>query len=188
MRKLILQHYMSLDGYIADKEGGVGFIAEYAALGDRTYIEDAEASLDSVDTLLLGAKTYKLLEAYWPHAGGAEARFAEKLNALQKVVVSNRLERAPWGSFPAATLVADPVAAASELKQGTGASILVWGSVSVAQRLLNAGLVDEIQVRLCPCVLGEGHRLFDAPQWMELTETHRFEHGMLRLCYRPRSA
>src|SRR5690554_2932016 len=109
MRKLVLQHYTSLDGYVADKEGGVGFIAEYAALNDQTYIRDAEASLDGVDTLLLGARTYKMLEAYWPSAAGAEAVFAEKLNALQKVVVSETLEQAPWGSFPAATLVTDPV-------------------------------------------------------------------------------
>jgi len=65
----------------------------------------------------------------------------------------------------------------------------VWGSLTLAQSLLRAGVVDECQLYLCPTVLGEGKRLFFAPdsgwQGLRLLDTTRYESGVMLLRYAP---
>jgi hypothetical protein len=69
----------------------------------------SEASLvgfiDSVDTMILGANTYAQSKDGWPYAE-EQGEYGEKLNNLTKFVVSSKLDDAPWGDFPAATVAA----------------------------------------------------------------------------------
>ena len=54
--------------------------------------------LDSIDTILLGRVTYEMFAGHWPKVtSGADKPFADKLNAIPKVVFSRTLDRAPWG-------------------------------------------------------------------------------------------
>ena len=46
------------------------------------------------------------------------------------------------------------------LKGEQGKDMVVWGSLSVAPSLLRDGLVDEVQLWICPVLLGSGGRLF----------------------------
>lgn len=54
-----------------------------------------------------------------------------------------------------------------DLKARSGADIGVHGSISVAQTLLQAELVDEVRLIICPIVVGEGKRLFDGVDGMQ---------------------
>jgi hypothetical protein len=65
--------------------------------------------IDSVDTLILGANTYAQSKGYWPYAD-EQGEYGEKVNNLTKFVASSKLDDAPWGDFPAATVTRDPVA------------------------------------------------------------------------------
>jgi dihydrofolate reductase len=47
-----------------------------------------------------------------------------------------------------------------KLKQQPGTAIVVWGSISIAQDLMKAGLIDEYRLVVCPVVLGAGRPLF----------------------------
>ena len=58
------------------------------------------AFLDTVDTILLGRKTYELFVDYWPTATKDEEIIADRLNELPKLVVSNTLSEAPGGVGP----------------------------------------------------------------------------------------
>jgi hypothetical protein len=61
---------------------------------------------DSVDTMILGANTYDQSKDYWPNAD-EQGEYGEKLNNLTKFVASSKLDDAPGGDFPAATVTRD---------------------------------------------------------------------------------
>ena len=67
--------------------------------------------IDSVDTMTLGATTYA--KDYWPYADD-QSEYGEKLNNLTVFVASSKLDDAPWGDFPAATVTRDPAATIRE--------------------------------------------------------------------------
>lgn len=188
MRRVILQDFVTIDGYAADPNGEMDFIQDYAARNDISFQADAERFLDTLDTMILGANTYRLFVGYWPEAT-EEGVFAEKLNSLSKVVASSTLERAPWGEWEGAEITSDPAGKIAELKQQQGKDIVVWGSLTLAQSLMKEGLIDEYQLRVCPVVLGEGRQLFAndiaAPD-MDLLEAKSYDTGMVLLRYQPK--
>jgi dihydrofolate reductase len=191
MRKVILQEIVSLDGYAAGPNGDVNFIPA-STRGDQRWGAEQTALMDSVDTLLLGRVTYQMFSQFWPARNeGEEKEFADKFNGLQKVVFSNTLDRAPWGSWPEGKIVkgnaADEVA---KLKKLPGKSMLVSGSISIGQALSEADLVDEYHVIVCPVVLGGGRPLFrneSGGKQLELIDAHGLDRGAVSLLYRQRA-
>jgi dihydrofolate reductase len=72
------------------------------------------------------------------------------------------------------------------LKQQPGKDMVIWGSISLAQSLMNEGLIDEYQLLVCPILLVEGRRLFDehaSPGEMHLLSTKSFDRGTVLLSY-----
>ena len=131
MGRLILQEWLSLDGSAVDAEGTLDFFpeSETEPLPDR----DQLAFLDTVDTILLGRKTYELFVDYWPTATTDEEIIADRLNELPKLVVSNTLSEAPPGTWdPAAIVRGDPVAEVERLKAHDEGAMVLWGSVAGA--------------------------------------------------------
>jgi dihydrofolate reductase len=187
MRNLILQEFVSVDGMAAGRDGSTDFIPA-SSRGDRSFGTRQEAFLDSIDTILLGRKTYEMFAGYWPQVtSGDERAFADKLNAIPKVVFSKTLDHAPWGSWEDATIVSTGAAREIERrKQLPGKDMVIWGSLSLAQALMHEGLIDEFQLVVCPVVLVEGRRLFDdnvAPGEMHLLSTRSFDRGTVLLSY-----
>jgi dihydrofolate reductase len=147
--------------------------------------------LDTVDTMILGKKTYELFAGYWPDASGDDAEFGQKLNALKKFVVSSTLREAPWGSWePAEIIASDPAMRIGTLRTQEGKDIVIWGSITLASALLKRGLIDEIQLRVIPVAIGHGRQLFEDEVdsvKLELLEANRHDHGLVLLRYRPTS-
>jgi dihydrofolate reductase len=157
IRKLIFQEYVTLDGFAAGPNGVLDFFDTIAAQGDAD--SDNLELLKSIDTMLLGATTYQLFVDFWPTA--TDQAIAPVLNKLQKVVVSSTLHSAPWGDWEPATVVSgDAVEAVAELKRQDGMDIILWGSITLFHTLLTAGLVDEVQLRVCPLLRGTGMSVF----------------------------
>ena len=161
MREVVLQEFISLDGFAAGPGDSVDFIPA-ATEGDAKFGREQVLLMDAVDTLVLGAKTYRMFAGYWPNvAEGPQKEFSDKFNGLQRLVFSGTLNSAPWGKWPDSRVVhasaADEVA---KLKRESGKNILVSGSISIAQALIEADLVDEFRLVLCPVLLGEGRPLF----------------------------
>ena len=187
MRKLIFQEFLSLDGYAADKENSTKFFEgpEFSEESD----EDLLAEMQRFDTILLGANTYKMFVDFWPEADSSEQIVADKLNSIPKIVFSKTLEAAPWGTWPAATVVAgDAVAAIKKLKKEAGKDMVLWGSISLAQDLMKANIIDEYQLRLVPVILGGGRLLFSERDQLDLqlTKTKSYPSGLLLAHYRPK--
>ena len=185
MRRVVLQEWVSLDGFAAGPNGELDrLVAPDPAVND-----DQLRFLDTVDTMLLGANTYRMFAAAWPEANADEQPVAATLNRLSKVVFSGTLEQAPWGRFSAGRIVRRPaVEEVAELKRGAGKDLVLWGSLTLARSLLAAGLVDVLQLWLSPVLLGSGRRLFDdaAFRRLERESAREYDSGMVWLTYRIR--
>ncbi|MGH2701923.1 MAG: dihydrofolate reductase family protein, partial [Actinomycetota bacterium] len=112
-----------------------------------------------------------------------QGEYGEKLNNLTKFVASSKLDDAPWGDFPAATVTRDPAATIRELKEQSGKDIWLWGSLKLMHSLLDAGVIDEVRMLVCPASRGKGTRIFEDWQDLELVEATGFENGLVLLRY-----
>lgn len=191
MRKVILQEFISLDGFAAGPGDSVDFIPQ-STQDDARFGREQVALVDTTDTLLLGAKTYRMFAGYWPEVPeGPEREFSDKFNALCRVVFSRTLDSAPWGKWPEGRLVrGDPAQEVAKLKREPGKHILLSGSISIAQNLIGADLVDEYRLVLCPIVLGGGRPLFPpgSPRRQLAPEAaNPMDRGTVSLIYRRRS-
>lgn len=192
MRKVILQEFVSLDGLATGPNNSVDFIPA-STQGDSTFGEEQLALMNRTDTLLLGRITYVMFAGFWPSVTeGPEKEFADKFNAVPKVVFSRTLERAPWGKWNEARIVSgSAVDEVATLKQQAGKDMLVSGSISLAQSLIEHGLIDEYRLVICSVVLGSGRALFRdkvAPIQMKLASVNALDRGAVSLIYRPDSA
>jgi dihydrofolate reductase len=185
MRKLIFQEWISMDALAADKNGSVTFI-ESTTLNKYSDIDQLRW-LDTVDTILLGANTYKLFIEFWPTATTGQEIIADRLNSIPKIVFSKSLKKAPWGKYPDADISTDAIKTVKELKTKSGKDMVLWGSISVAQQLMKENLIDEYHLRIVPIVLGEGRRLFEStgPLDFELYHSRQYDSGLMLLQYRP---
>jgi dihydrofolate reductase len=184
MRKLIVQQWITADNIAAEEDGGLSFVttSSFAEAGDEDLAATSLEFIDTVDTMILGANTYAMAKGYWP-TNTDQGEYGEKLNNLKKFVASSRLKDAPWGDFSAATLTADPIATVRELKDQFGKDIWLWGSLKLMQSMFEAGVVDEVHLRVCPTTRGKGVRMFKNRHDMKLIKAESFENGVVILRY-----
>lgn len=187
MRRLIIQEYISLDGFVADAGGGLAFTAPYAR--GEEIDKDASRLLSSIDTIILGEVTYNIFAKIWPERTNNDTAIADTLNATPKIVFSQKLTQAPWGKWEKARVVANKAEIEiAALKQQPGKDMVVWGSISLAQSLMSAGLVDEYQFLVCPVALGSGRKLFtsDKALTMKFLHAKAYASGLVLMRYEPR--
>jgi dihydrofolate reductase len=185
MRKVIVQEFMTIDGFAAGKNDELDFMPASFSTDSENNIENNQLQLiDTIDTMILGRTTYKMFEDYWPNSDEA---IAPGLNALKKYVVSESLEQAPWGNLePVSILKKDVVNEIKKLKTQAGKDIIIWGSLSLVQSLFNKNVIDEYQFIICPAVLSNGRKLFIDDSTMlklHLLETKTFDDGYVLLRY-----
>lgn len=176
MRKIILYIAMSLDGYIADRRGGVGWLAGQDAAGQD--MDSYGEFIQTVDTVLMGWNTYhqivtELSPGAWPYAG------------LTVYVFTHRTPPPADGIVFTAE---DPCALAARLRSEPGKAIWICGGAQVLAPLLAADLIDEYDISIIPTVLGSGVRLFGktpGEQRLKLVSAHS-GNGIVELVYRRR--
>lgn len=187
MRKLIVEEWLSLDGFATDKDGQLDFFTNLTA--EQNSQSDAEQLkfLDTIDLILLGRKTYELFVEFWPAATTDQEVIADKLNSLKKIVFSNTIVSAPWGTWPEAEVRnGDAVRAIRDLKQLPGRNIVIWGSISLVQELMKANLIDEYHIQLCPVLTRGGRSFYNLdidPQQLKLVEMRQYSTGTVFLNY-----
>ena len=188
MRKLIVTEYVTLDG-VMEAPGGepghphTGWVFDYAGPEQERYKLDETLGADA---LLIGRVTYESFAGAWPEREGP---FADKMNAMPKYVVSSTLTELGWNN---STLIQGDVAEeVAKLKQAPGGDILVAGSRTLVQTLVEHDLVDEYRLMIFPVVLGSGKRLFpESPdkKVLRLVGTQTFESGVVVQTYQPARA
>lgn len=153
MGRLVVEQMVSADGFAAEADGGLGF--HEAAAGAEVDADQLEL-LERADAILLGRRTYELFAAFWPFATVADAPVAEPIGRLPKHVVSNSLDRAPWGDGEIAVERGDGVEVARRLRDRYARDVIVWGSLTLTDALFAAGVVDVLRLRIVPRLLGGG--------------------------------
>lgn len=186
MRKLIVEEWISLDGYAADKNGGLDFFTSLSPEENKYADQDQLKFMETIDTILLGRKTYELFVDFWPEATTDTEIIADKLNGTKKIIASNTLTKAPWGKWADAEIISgETIDAVRKLKAAPGKNIVVWGSISLAQSLMKENLVDEFHIQLCPVLTGGGRTLFPEMDLskLKLLETRQYNTGTVFLNY-----
>jgi dihydrofolate reductase len=183
MRTLIITEFISLDGVMQAPGGEEGY-AHSGWVGPRFTDELGAYKLQeqlAADILLLGRVTYEGFYGAWPQRDGA---MADKINTMTKVVASTTLESSAWEGT---TIIGEDVLGrVAELKATDGGPILVAGSRTLAQSLLAAGLVDELNLQVFPLILGSGARLYPESEdltALELVSSQTLDNGVLLQSY-----
>jgi dihydrofolate reductase len=172
MSSSVLLMSMSLDGYIAGPDdrpgnpGGDGFMRLHewykTADGDFGRPDGPAAEiwdeLNATGAVLVGRRTAEQVDYY----GGDHP-------GVPIFVLSHEPAPAAAANYPAVTFVGDVRTAMAQAKEAAGErNVLVHGAYT-AQKALEAGVLDELQIDQVPVLFGRGLRLFDVlPTQIEL--------------------
>src|SRR3954447_14034483 len=151
-----------LGGPDEDRSGGF----ERGGGGLPLFDSETEALLSEVferaDAFLFGRRTYEIFAASWGTGSWGEDQgdnpISVTLNTRPKYVASTTLTDPEWADTT--VLSGDVAAAIGELKAEQGGELQVHGSGALIRWLLDNDLVDEINLFVCPVVVGQGTRLF----------------------------
>ena len=173
MSASVLYMSMSLDGYIAGPNdepgnpGGDGFGRLHDWYGDSqpSGARPSKASAEFLDEMnatgavLAGRRTVEQVDHYNGHHHGVPI-----------FVPSHRPPGPSVANYPLVTYVSDGIESAmAQAKAAAGDRNVVVHGAYTAQRALEAGVLDELQIHQIPVLLGQGLRMFDVlPSPVEL--------------------
>lgn len=159
MNNIIVIEFITLDGVVEDPDGSAGTphggwafrFGPAAVAGDKFKLG---TRLDT-GGLLFGRGTWQLFSTIWP---GRTDEFSTRMNTARKWVASHTLtDVSAWNN---STLIADDLSGeVRRLRQER--DVIVIGSTTIVQALMEHDLVDEYRLLIFPTVLGGGRRLFE---------------------------
>lgn len=148
----------SLDGYIADKDGGLDWLNATPNPDNQDF--GWSVFMDRIDALVMGRNTFETVCSFggeWPY--------------LKPVfVLSNSLTEIPQAYSDKAELVSGPIAAVVDTLNAKGYSSLYIDGGKTIQSFLEADLIDELIITQIPTLLGGG-----VPLYGQLTEPLAYE-------------
>ncbi len=165
MRKIVLYIASSLDGYIARSNGDIDWLFTDQNYGYTKF-------LDSIDTVLLGRKTYDQVLTFgeYPYQEKKSYVFTKNrdFQATSDVEVVTHLE-----SF------------VKDLRLLEGKNIWLVGGALLIRDFLNQNFVNEVILSVHPLILGDGIPLFANPNTtaLQLTGCQTYSSGMVQLSY-----
>ena len=177
MRKVILYIAMSLDGYIADPNGGVAWLCgqDQNCENDDSYA----AFTKEIDTVLMGRNTYRqivteLSPTEWIYGDFTTYVFTHQSDTSTPLIQFTNEE---------------PISLIRQFKQQEGKDIWLCGGSDLIHQFMCADLIDRYDISIIPTLLGSGIRLFEAfpkEQKLSLIEMQK-NNGIVELIYERRS-
>jgi dihydrofolate reductase len=167
MRQLVYSVATSLDGFIAGPSGEFDWIIQ-----DPTM--DFGEIFRQFDTAVMGRRTYEAIL----REGRSPREFGMKV-----FVASTTLDQAQHRDV---TIIGSGVAeTVRELKRGSGKDIWLFGGGSTFRSLLDAGLVERVEVSIIPVLLGGGIPLApEGRRWpLQFKDSRTFPSGIISLTY-----
>ena len=175
-RKIIVDLAASADGYIARPDGDVEWLNRlpHADYGMGKFYS-------TIDTILIGRKTYDWALAYQKKSGSKSSPFDK---SVANYVFSRK---PPKKVAPEVEFVREPVKAfARRLRSQPGKHIWMMGGGKLIASFLDAGEIDEFDIKVIPVFIGKGIPLIsqrhrDIP--LRLIQLKQFPDGVVRLHY-----
>lgn len=149
MRKVVLYIGMSLDGFIADKNGGVDWLQGHDK--DSEEMGSYDKFIKSIDTVILGYSTYdqvvtELSPDNWVYSGMKSYVLTHRqIKSTDEIEFTNN----------------DISELINELKEQEGKDIWICGGASIVNQLVKLDLIDRYHITIIPTILGDGIRLFN---------------------------
>lgn len=169
MRQLIYSVAASLDGYIARPDGAYDWIPDEPDI-------DWGAFLGRFDTVLMGRRTYEVVSS----GGSGE----DPTSRMRTVVASRTLDPE---DHPDVDVVSGNVSAfVDQLLREEGKDVWLMGGGVLFRTLLDAGLVDAVEVALVPALLGGGIPLLppgEGGSRLELRDLTSYPSGIVLASY-----
>lgn len=139
----------SIDGYIADNEGGLDFLRSVPNpdnddMGYAEFISD-------MDALIMGRNTFQTVLGFginWPYR-------------LPVYVLSNTLNTAPENLSGKVSIVSGDLKNILEKLSSEGHSHIYIDGGKTIQTFLKENMIDEMIITTVPVILGSGFKLFD---------------------------
>ncbi len=158
MRKVVVYELMSLDG-VAEEPNS--FITDWDSAMDA----NLAAVTERQDAVILGRRSYDEWARFWPESDIQP--FSTFINSVKKYVATSTAIDLDWANTTA--IDEELVDFVRDLKSQPGDEIGVHASISVAQSLLRANLVDELHLVIAPRIAGAGRKLLDGLPPIDLT-------------------
>lgn len=165
MRRIVYFVAISLDGFIARRDGSVDWLFHDQDYGFTDFFKN-------VETVVQGRRTYEQVLTFgkYPYQG------------KNNVVFSRRLKNCEHG-----TVVSMPAAEfAAEERRKSGGDIWVVGGGDLAGSFLSAGAIDDVVVFVHPILLGDGLPLSPGLQSdvrLSFNGSSAFDSGLVKLSY-----
>lgn len=140
-RNVILYLAESLDGFIAEPDGSTAWLS---ALGSSAADDAYQRFYASIDTVLMGRKTYQRalrLAGSYPYSDKESYVFSTTLHDTDD---------------PTTVVAGNVPGFVRQLKAQKGKDIWLVGGADIFTELLQAGLIDELIITIAPVLLGEG--------------------------------
>ncbi|WP_224367783.1 dihydrofolate reductase family protein [Hyalangium versicolor] len=175
MRKLKYHVASTVDGFIAREDGSFDCFMQDRLTKESEHVNDYLASWSTYGTALMGRRTYEV---------GLKVGVTDPYPMMETYVFSRSLKESP---NPRVKLVADDaLTVVRQLKEQDGKDIYLAGGGEFASLLFDAGLVDEVLIKLNPFLLGSGIPLSPKLRGLvnlELLSTKVYKTGVILLRY-----
>ena len=187
MGELHVNMNITLDGAIQANGGPTEQDGDFEYAGWERPFWDAEsgdqinADVQPSDALLLGHTTYDIFRVYWP---GKTDEIGRVFDRVPKYVASRGTPALSWDT---STQITDVGAGVRDLRE-RHEQIHTWGSANLLQTLFREALVDQVNLWVCPVVIGQGKKLFPegtaATRFEQVEPPTLFPRGVMLLRYR----
>ena len=177
--RIVLTENCTADGVIDLSAGWF----DPAGRPDDQLVAATQAHMAEQDALLLGRRTFEAFRGFWPNQTDDTTGISDHLDRVHKYVLSTSLRDPGW----------EPTTIVRDLDDvralGERAGLLgVTGSISVAQQLVAADLVDEYRLFVYPVLVGTGAGVLGGASRLDLDlrEATSFPSGVTLLRYERR--
>lgn len=183
MRKIIYLQNVSLDGFIEDSDGKIGWTNPGEEL-HRHFNEQEK----KVDTHLYGRRMHEIMDAWTtveedPSAPDYMLDYARLWKKAEKIVFSKTLKEPKYDAQLKREVVPEEI---MKWKNEPGKNISAGGA-GLAETLIKLNLIDEIHAYIYPVILGGGKPMFPALKQslnLQLLKIQTFGNGVVMLRYK----
>ncbi|MBF0762016.1 dihydrofolate reductase [Dysgonomonas mossii] len=173
MRKIRLYIAASIDGYIANIDGGLDWLSAYPITPELDY--GYNEFFESVDSVLMGGRTYRdilNMDVIYPYK-----------DKISYIITRNKMNNPKENIHFISDNIIETL---SEIKKQEGKDIWLVGGGEIISMFLDNDSIDEMTVTIIPIILGSGISLFPntakESTW-KLQNTHSYCNNVLQVEY-----